>query len=443
MRQKKTFITLLVLITVVIIHGAVSWWVGARAEKLSLQQVEYLNQQLKKLSTQHDPSQRVTLRLKTKERGIWSTQRQLILDWYRGVQHHRYVLDDQLQHGPWPWARLRAGQWAPVVAYSELTLSDEDDGALLYQWSQGRHPLKAQTEIDWQGQFNSQWRWAALTAKQAEFQFVLGAGGVDIRGLGQNNYQIKAQAPALTYQRHEGLRLIEPKLQWITTENSSLYDGQMHFSATEFAWLAEPMLQGEALLVEFIQNSDDGLLNFSAQGSAEKVVADRGILLGDFQLRLMLERLGENIGAQAFTLLDSKQYEALWLESLAAHPRYTIEEFIWENEGGSAEFSGFFELSPRLGDELEKATLQVNLPKSVIEAVIKQEKGMKAALLSLLFDTALKEGQQLELITFDGKVIKTYMHYDQAADNYVLNGRTHSKDDLQAILLKWLLWLVT
>src|SRR5690625_2582823 len=129
MRQKKTFITLLVLITVVIIHGAVSWWVGARAEKLSLQQVEYLNQQLKKLSTQHDPSQRVTLRLKTKERGIWSTQRQLILDWYRGVQHHRYVLDDQLQHGPWPWARLRAGQWAPVVAYSELTLSDEDDGA--------------------------------------------------------------------------------------------------------------------------------------------------------------------------------------------------------------------------------------------------------------------------------------------------------------------------
>src|SRR5699024_5155883 len=137
--------------------------------------------------------------------------------------------------------------------------------------------------IDWQGQFNSQWRWSALTAQQAEFRFMLGAGSLDIKGLGQNNYQINAQAPAFSYERDEGLRLIEPRFQWFTTENRPLYDGQMQLSAKEFAWLADPIIQGESLLLEFIQDSDDGLLNFSAQGGAKQVVADKGIHLGDFQ----------------------------------------------------------------------------------------------------------------------------------------------------------------
>src|SRR5690625_7280859 len=82
---------------------------------------------------------------------------------------------------------------------------------------------------------------------------------------------------------------------------------------------------------------------------------------------------------------------------LAAHPRYTIEELNWVNEGGKAQFSGFFELAPRMGDELEKAAFKADLPRAVLQEVVGQEKGDKGAMRRVVLDELITKGQQLNV----------------------------------------------
>src|SRR5690625_6678806 len=132
----------------------------------------------------------------------------------------------------------------------------------------------------------------------------------------------------------------------------------------------------------------------TAQSSAKEVVIDGCISFGAFDLWLQLARIAEDISALPFAELSYQERDELWLNSLAAHPRYTIEELNWVNEGGKAQFSGFFELAPRMGDELEKAAFKADLPRAVLQEVVGQEKGVKGAMLRVLLDAFIKEGQQ-------------------------------------------------
>jgi|SRR5690625_1476298 len=443
MQHKKKFYFFIFLLALVVLHGTVSWWVGERAERLSVEQVAHLNQQLLTITAEDYPDQHIQLELDTVRRGIWTSQRILTLSWSQGSKIQRYVFQDDLQHGPWPWARLRQQQWQPLLAYSQMRLLKQGAGQKLFEWSQGKEPLRLDTEIDWGGQFNSLWQWAAMTHQQASHQFVLGAGSLDIKGIGQGLYQLKAQAPAFNFAtKDEAFRFVAPQWQWITTDPQSIFDGHMYFEALEFEWQAETLLQADQLALELTQHRKGGLFNLSAQGRAHEVVLDGGIELGEFDIRFQLERLAEDLGAQAIGSLSAQQRDELWLKSLAAHPRYTLQELNWRNKGGEARFAGFFELAPRLGDELEKAAVTASIPRSVLKEVISQEKGMKATMLSLLLDGFIKEGQQLDLITFAEDTIKLDLQYDQQADNYVLNGQARKKSEMQAVLFKGLLWLL-
>lgn len=441
MKHKKKFYFFITILALVVVHGVISWWVGERAERLSVAQVEYFNEHLKTLS--QDTGTTIHLEIDTVHRGIWSSQRLLTLTWSQGAETQRYVFEDDLQHGPWPLARLKNKQWLPVMAYSTMHVLDQGAGRALFEWSQGAEPLRIETEIDWGGQFNSQWQWAALTYDASSKRFVLGAGELDIKSIGQGLYQLKGQAPAFLYQEgQEQLSLVEPHVQWITTGQQALLDGHLYVGADELEWHNEGTIWLEHVMLELTQQYEEGLYDASVQASAKEVVLNNGIKLGAFDVRLQAERIAEKISAQAFAALTEAQRDKLWLDSLASYPRYTIHELNWVNAGGKARFSGFFELAPRLGDELEKAAFRADIPQPVLEQVIVQEKGVTGAMLRLLLQTFIKEGQRLNVIELQDNALKVDVQYDQSADNYVLNGQIHNKKDMQAILFKWLLWLL-
>lgn len=442
MKHKKKFYFFIALLALFVAHGVISWWVGERAERISVAQVQYLNEHLQSLTDDGYPDQHVQLELDTLHRGVWRSQRLLTLTWSRGPLIKRYVFEDNLQHGPWPWGRLRQQEWLPVMAYSEMRLLNQGAGKDLFEWSQGKEPLQMATKIDWDGRFNSRWQWAALTHEEDAERFVLGAGALDIKSIGQGLYQLKATAPTLAYEKqHEAFYMVEPQIQWITTDPKSLFDGHLYVGADELEWHDGAEIRADDFELELIQQREEGLFDMTAQSSAKEVVIDGGITLGAFDLRLQLERIAEAISARAFAELSDQERDELWLKSLAAHPRYTIEELNWVNEGGKAQFSGFFELAPRMGDELEKAAFKADLPRAVLQEVVGQEKGVKGAMLRVLLDAFIKEGQQLNLIEFEDDALRLDLQYDQGADNYVLNGQTHGKKEMQAILFKWLLWL--
>lgn len=442
MKHKKKFYFFVVVLTLFVVHGVVSWWVGERAERISVAQVQYLNEHLQELTADADSDQHIRLELDTLHRGVWRSQRLLTLTWSQGSQIKRYVLEDNLQHGPWPWARLREQEWLPVLAYSDMRLLDQGAGKALFEWSHGKEPLRITTEIDWDSSFNSLWQWAALTYEDSDERFVLGSGELDIKSIGQGFYQLKASAPALSYEKeHEAFYMIEPQVQWITTDPESLFDGHMFVGADELEWYDDTRVRADHFSLELIQQHEEGLFDLSAQASAKEIIINDGITLGAFDVRLQLERIAEVLSARAFAELSEQERADLWLKGLTAHPRYTIEELNWVNAGGKARFSGFFELSPRVGDELEKAAFKADIPRAVLQDVVGQEKGMQGAMLRLLLDAFIKEGQRLNLIEFKDEALRVDFQYDQGAENYVLNGQTHGKKEMQAILFKWLLWL--
>lgn len=442
MKHKKKFYFFIFILALVVVHGVVSWWVGERAERLSLAQIQYFNEHLQELTADEYPDQNIQLELDTVHRGVWSSQRLLTVTWSRGPLVERYVFEDNLQHGPWPWARLRQKEWLPVMAYSEMHLLDQGAGKDLYEWSQGKEPLRIVTEIDWGGRFNGLWQWAAFMHDAPEGQFMLGAGELRIKGIGQGLYQLKAQAPAFSYKKgQEALYLTEPQIQWITTSQQTLFDGHLYVYADELEWHDDGEIWADDFVLELTQEYEEGFFDMAAQASAKEVVLNGGIKLGSFDIRLQLERIAEDIGARAFASLTEEERDELWLRSLAAYPRYTVHELNWRNDGGRARFSGFFELAPRLGDELEKVAFKADVPKAVLQEVIGQEKGMKGAMLRLLLDTFIKEGSKLNLIEFQDEALKVDLQYDQSADNYVLNGQAHDKKEMQGILFQWLLWL--
>src|SRR5690625_98733 len=148
MQHKKKFYFFIFLLALVVLHGTVSWWVGERAERLSVEQVAHLNQQLLTITAEDYPDQHIQLELDTVRRGIWTSQRILTLSWSQGSKIQRYVFQDDLQHGPWPWARLRQQQWQPLLAYSQMRLLKQGAGQKLFEWSQGKEPLRLDTEIE-------------------------------------------------------------------------------------------------------------------------------------------------------------------------------------------------------------------------------------------------------------------------------------------------------
>src|SRR5690625_7144877 len=105
MKHKKKFYFFIVLLALFVAHGVISWWVGERAERISVAQVQYLNEHLQSLTDDGYPDQHVQLELDTLHRGVWRSQRLLTLTWSRGPLIKRHVFDENLQHGPWPWGR--------------------------------------------------------------------------------------------------------------------------------------------------------------------------------------------------------------------------------------------------------------------------------------------------------------------------------------------------
>src|SRR5690625_6698248 len=104
MKHKKKFYFFVVVLALLVVHGVVSWWVGERAERISVAQVQYLNEHLQELTADGYHDQHVQLELDKMHRGVWRSKRLLTLTWSRGSLIKRNVYAGELQQGSWPWA---------------------------------------------------------------------------------------------------------------------------------------------------------------------------------------------------------------------------------------------------------------------------------------------------------------------------------------------------
>lgn len=66
---------------------------------------------------------------------------------------------DHIEHGPFPWSRVKALKLVPVMAVSNSTLQKDDAVAPWFDAAGGKVPLSAQTSLGYGGMWSAGFNW--------------------------------------------------------------------------------------------------------------------------------------------------------------------------------------------------------------------------------------------------------------------------------------------
>lgn len=153
-----------------------AWYTGKRLETQNQEELDRANAQLAKIAPQ------LGLRLEQRgyERGVFSSHTQLVLHSafieqtlahdatpealqgetdrqkanaarYAKAAAEGLVLDVAMEHGPFPWSRVRTGQLKPVLVSGIASLARNTATEMLFDATHGASPYVARTSVDYNG----------------------------------------------------------------------------------------------------------------------------------------------------------------------------------------------------------------------------------------------------------------------------------------------------
>lgn len=154
--KKKLLVPTGVVLALAVAYCAASWYTGRQAQVQIGETVDQINEQL---GASWPPGQaRPVLRIQDYRRG-----------WFNSAVRYEFTfpdetgktqalrLDDALQHGPFPWRALSAGEFLPMLAYSRVRLAPT---AFVQPWfdaHKGASPMQIDTRITFDGAAHSLW----------------------------------------------------------------------------------------------------------------------------------------------------------------------------------------------------------------------------------------------------------------------------------------------
>lgn len=146
--------------------GAIgAWYTGGKAEDIMRAKVAEINTKVK-ASYGLDDADGPTLELMQYERGFFSSQAKYRLNLAAVAANLSSVelapeqssleFSDQLEHGPFPWSRLKRLQLLPVMAFSQSTLLPTPLSQPWFDLTQGKSPMQTETSLGYSGQMDGQ-----------------------------------------------------------------------------------------------------------------------------------------------------------------------------------------------------------------------------------------------------------------------------------------------
>ena len=146
--------------------GAVTFYTSTQVESTARDAVDQAN--LKLRETGISAGADVSLKLLSFERGFWSSAARYqidieLADDEGNAKQYTLLLNDRLEHGPFPVSRLTRGQLMPVAAQSHLQLERTPLTQKLFDAASGEVPLAGDVTIGYDGGQSGDLRTAALT----------------------------------------------------------------------------------------------------------------------------------------------------------------------------------------------------------------------------------------------------------------------------------------
>lgn len=155
--MKKTLVAAGVIVALGVVWTGAAWYTGKQFESRIDDMVKQGNAELKNSA----PEAGVELAYQNYQRGIFSSQLQLVVKPVAGGQNvwlkpgQSVVLNEKVDHGPFPFAQLKTFNLIPAMASVKTTLVNNDVTKPLFDMSKGETPIEINSRIGYGGDTKS------------------------------------------------------------------------------------------------------------------------------------------------------------------------------------------------------------------------------------------------------------------------------------------------
>ncbi|MDI9229029.1 DUF945 family protein, partial [Serratia bockelmannii] len=139
--MKKTKVAVGVIVAIGVIWTGASWFTGKQLESHMDQMLQNANTQL----NAYAPNSRLTLSYQDYQRGIFSSKTKLVIQASSQTEDNpllkpgqSIVLNETIDHGPFPFAQLKRGSLIPSMASVHTELENTDAVKKLFELTDGK-----------------------------------------------------------------------------------------------------------------------------------------------------------------------------------------------------------------------------------------------------------------------------------------------------------------
>ena len=461
MKKPVVFVGAIVLVAAA--YTGVSWYVGLQAEATIREGVGQANDRIVKTFGPDMGALGATLEISEYRRGIFSSDVRYTILFDDGEERLELGMDDRMQHGPFPWALVKQGSFAPLLAYSRSQLVDTEAVKRWFDAARGAMPLQADTRIGFGGEGVSVWRFSPLEWAMDGDRLSFSGGEAQVRfsndfrdSEGEGDF---ASLVVNDGTENETFALKDISLRSnVATATDDTVQVRSTLQAASFT--IEEVVEEENLTVEGIKLSFDSRQQASLLDASLRYDFDR-VLVGEFELGSMsVGGMVARLNYEAFSALLA-EYDAIELEHgvgedfeltpqdetrllaklvpvLASSPELALQPAAWRNEKGESTLAVKAAFQPLAADgaedlggitqALQELSIDLVLSRPMFLQAFAQagggasEKQQLEMLAGLMFDRYISELEREGLIQRQGDRAMTRIVYTDGSVD--INGRT-------------------
>ncbi|MCT6591577.1 YdgA family protein [Pantoea dispersa] len=152
--MKKTKVAIGVIVALGVIWTGAAWFTGKQLESHMDEMLQNANSQI----NAYAPNSRLTLSYQDYQRGVFSSKTKLVIQASSQTEDNpllkpgqSIVLNETIDHGPFPFAQLKRGNLIPSMASVHTELENTDAVKKLFELTQGKSLVNADTRVGYSG----------------------------------------------------------------------------------------------------------------------------------------------------------------------------------------------------------------------------------------------------------------------------------------------------
>ncbi|WP_394520837.1 hypothetical protein C1N60_10860 [Pantoea sp. SGAir0184] len=152
--MKKTKVAVGVIVALGVIWTGAAWFTGKQLESHMDEMLQNANSQI----NTYAPNSRLTLSYQDYQRGVFSSKTKLVIQASSQTEDNpllkpgqSIVLNETIDHGPFPFAQLKRGNLIPSMASVHTELENTDAVKKLFELTQGKSLVNADTRVGYSG----------------------------------------------------------------------------------------------------------------------------------------------------------------------------------------------------------------------------------------------------------------------------------------------------